>query len=452
MSFAVPSNAILIQTLADLPQAVGGVITLPAGRVIIIDKGGGDPLQLPDDTQLVVPTTSVLRGWDADQNGIIGNVDAPMIVGEGDGLVITDCFLRNFSTDANAFCAEVENGFPGAINGRASRIDRVSVGGSGGLHIKDATAVQCLILSRATREGIRLSGATAGIQILECVFQPDVTDSPSHLVLDGGSHTALRVTDAAFVLTDDSTGIEMLNEPTLALFRLGDSDFIPQPAGGTPGVPFSGNIASGSGPVPFGPDSQSDVLFLSNFGVTESSFSGAMVISSNPTDALTGTLAAGVGNFVRVGAGDPNHPIFVAQSPTARFLVVDQVDPNNPQAQRQVLVYAGPEPITVDVQATSSVKNGAQAPTPDIFQLEAAIRIVYVPISTGVPQPQPATTTALADGFSGQGAVGELTTTAPRLTLQPGDALYVEFANLTNSPPGNPLVDLIVDNISLSFG
>jgi len=124
MSFAVPSNTLFLQSELDLPAPVGGVITLPENRTILVDKSE-DPLVVPNGVQLRVPSTSVLKGWDADQNGIVGNVDAPLIIGDGDGLVLTDLFLRNFSADPNAFCAETENGYPGVINGRASRIERV---------------------------------------------------------------------------------------------------------------------------------------------------------------------------------------------------------------------------------------------------------------------------------------------------------------------------------------
>lgn len=442
MSFAVPSNAILIQTLADLPAAVGGVITLPEGRFILIDKGGGDPLTLPNDTQIRVPSTSVLRGWDADQNGLVGNIDAPLVVGEGDGLVVTDCFLRNFSNDADAFCAEIENGFPGVIDGRASRIDRVSVGGSGGLHIKDAAGVQVNVLSRCTREGIRMSGDTAGVQLVECVFQPGVTDSPQHLVIDGGIHNALRVSDAAFVLTDGSIGINCVNDPQLNLVRFGDSDFIPQPGGGAPGVAIAGSIDTGAGIVTFGPNAKTDVLFLDDFGIEESSFSGAMAIPSNAA-AITDILVAGQGVFVPIGNNNPAHPLYLAQNPNSRFQVIDPVNPGAPQTQRQLLVYTGPEPATVNVTATASIRQNA------IYQLLASMRVVYVP-NGGVPQPQQAFDTVLADGFSGGGATGEVTANAPRITVNPGDAFFLEIANQTNTG-SNPLTNLIVTSVTLGY-
>lgn len=438
MSFAVPSNTLLLQSELDLPAPVGGVITLPERRTILVDKPV-DPLVIPDGVQLRVPTTSVLRGWDADQNGIVGNVDAPLIVGEGDGLVLTDLFLRNFSSDPNSFCAETENGYPGVIDGRASRIERVSVGGRGGVRVQNATAVQINVLSRCSGDGVYLRGATAGVQLLECVFQPDIAASPRHVVLDGGQHDALRISDAALVLTDGSVGIQALNDPTLNLVRVGDSDFIPQPNGGVPGVPVAGNIA---GAIPLGPNAKTDVLFLDDFGVEESSFSGAMVIPSN-ANQITNILAAGVGVFVRVGSGNVNHPLFQAQNPNSRFQVVDPVNPGAPQAQRQLLVYTGPEPVTVNVQANASVRQNG------IYQLLASMRVVYLP-NGGPPQPQTAFNAVLADGFSGGGATGEILATAPRITVNPGDAFYVEIANNTNTG-SNPLTNLIVTSITLGY-
>jgi len=438
MSFSVPSNVLLIQSLADLPAPVGGVIDLPPRRTIIIDQAV-DPIVLPNDVQLRVPTTSILRGWDADQNGIQGNIDAPMIVGEGDGLVLTDLFLRNLSGGVDAYCAELENGYPLAIAGRASRVDRVSVGGTAGVRVQNAAGVQINVLSRCTREGVLLRNGTAGVQLVNCVFQPALTDSPRHVVIDGGQHDALRISDAAFVLTDGSVGIAADNDPVLALVRVGDCDFIPQPNGGVPGVPLAGTIAPG---VPLGPNAQTDVLFLDDFGVEESSFSGAMVIPNNAAQ-ITDILAAGVNTFVRVGNNNPAHPLFQAQNPNSRFQVLDPVNPGAPQAQRQILVYTGPEPVTVNVQANASIRQNG------IYQLLASMRIVYLP-SGGPAQPQQEFDTVLADGFSGGGATGELVASAPRITINPGDAFYVEIANRTNTV-SNPLTNLIVTSMTLGY-
>jgi len=241
------------------------------------------------------------------------------------------------------------------------------------------------------------------------------------------------------VLTDGSVGIQALNDPTLNLVRVGDSDFIPQPGGGVPGVPVAGNIA---GAIPLGPNAKTDVLFLDDFGVEESSFSGAMAIPSN-ANQVTNILAAGVGVFVRIGSGNAAHPLFQAQNPNSRFQVVDPVAPGAPQAQRQLLVYAGPEPVTVNVQANASIRQNG------IYQLLASMRIVYLP-NGGAPQPQTAFDTVLADGFSGGGAVGEVVASAPRITVNPGDAFYVEIANNTNTG-SNPLTNLIVTNITLGY-
>lgn len=434
MSYTIPSDAYLIKTLADLPAPVGGIIELPEDRVILVDKAG-PALAIPADTQLRVPSTSVLRGWDADLNGLQGDVDAPLVIGAGDGLVVTDLFLRNFNAGPDAFCVETENGFPAITNGRASRIERVSVGGTSGVRVRDATAVVVNVLSRCTQDGIVLTGETAGVQLVECVGVPAITDSPRHIVFDGGTHTSIRISDAALTLTDGSVGIQAVNDPTLALVRVGDTDFIPFPAGGVPGVPLAGNIAPG---VPLAPDTQTDVLFLSNFGAPDSSFGGAMAIPNNATQ-ITDILTAGVSTFVRVGNNNAAHPLYVPQSPSARFQVVGAT------AETQALVYTGPEPVTVTADAVASIRQAG------IFQLVASMRIVHVPVSTGIPVPQQAFDTVLADGFSGGGATGELNASAPRLNLSPGDQLYVEIANRTNAPPLNPLVNLIVTSIALSF-
>ena len=427
-------DGIYIRSLADLntiaPADGSGVRTIDEeGCIYIVGE-----LTLPAGERIVLGNRTVLKGCDADVDGIIGNVNAPMISGSGDGVVVTDMFIRNFAAGADAFCVEVENGFPPIVNGRASRVDRVSVGGTSGVRVLNATAVQISILSRCSQEGIVLSGQTAGVQLINCVFTPAITDSPRHIVLDGIQHSALRISGAALVLTDGAIGIDAVNDPALALVRVGDCDFIPQPNGGSPGVAVSGSIAPG---VPFGPNAQSDVVFFDNFGIEESSFSGAMAIFENASE-LTDILSAGVNTFVRIGSGNPNHPLYQAQTPTARFQVLGT------EAQNQALVYTGPEPITANVVATMSVRQA------NIYQLQASLRIVYVPVATGIPEPQPAFASVLADGFSGGGATGEITATAPRLTLNPGDQLYLEIANNTNTGP-NPLTNLFVTNVALGY-
>ena len=199
-----------------------------------------------------------------------------------------------------------------------------------------------------------------------------------------------------------------------------------------PITPVAGNIAPG---VPLGPDTQSDVLFLGNFGISDSSFGGAMSIPTNPNQF---TDIPAQSTFVRIGNNNVNHPLFVAQNPTARFAVVGA------QAQNQVLTYTGPEMITTDVFATLSIRQAS------IYQLQASARIVKLPISTGIPEVLNTVSGVLADGFSGGGAVGEITVTAPRVMLEPGDSLYLEIANDTNTP-GNPLTDLSVSNVVLNF-
>jgi len=428
-------DGIYIRSLADLntiaPVDGAGVRTIDEEGCIFIVGA----LTLPDGERIVLGNRTVLKGGcDADLDGILGNVDAPLISGSGDGIIVADLFIRNTNPGDDAFCVETENGFPAIIDGRASRVEGVSVGGTNGVRIQNATAVQVSILSRCVGDGIVLRGTTAGVQLIGCVTVPPVTASPRHIVLDGGLHQAFRCSDAALVLTDGAIGIAAQNLPALNLVRIGDTDFIPQPGGGPPGVALDGDIAPG---VPLSPNAQSDVLFISNFGLEESSFSGAMAIFEN-TSEETDILSAGVNTFVRIGSGNPSHPLYQAQNPTSRFQVVGT------EAQNQALVYTGPEPITANVTATMSVRQA------NIYQLQASLRIVYVPIATGIPEPQPAFASVLADGFSGGGATGEITATSPRLTLNPGDQLYLEIANNTDTG-GNPLTDLFVTNVALSY-
>jgi len=416
-----------VTQLSDLPAPVSGVRTLPAGTATRICG----TITLPAGERIVVPSDSVLTGRDAALDGIVGDVAAPLIAGAGDGLVVKDLFLRNPNLDPAAYCVYVTNGFNPV--GRASRVENVSIGGTGGVLVEDATSVLLILLSRCTRDGVVLAGQTRGTIVENCVFLADAGSNADNFVFDGGTHTAVRLSAGFFQILNNSVGILARNTPTLSFVRVGSTDFLVTP-GGSPGVVVSGNIAPG---VAFGPDGQSDVMFLSNFGIADSSFSGAMAIATNTTQ-ITDILSAGQSVFVRVGSGNASHPPYTALNPTSRFAVTGA------QTQNQALVYTGPEPITATVTANASIRQN------NIYQLQAAMRIVHVPVSTGIPVPQTTFTGVLADGYSGIGATGEITATAPRLSLEPGDQLYVEIANNTDTI-GNPLTNLVVSSITLSF-
>jgi len=431
----------VIRSLSDLPAPDDdGVISLTDPGCALL----AGSITLPDGVRIALGGQTVLQGCDPDVSGIFGNVDAPLISGisPDSGIVITDLFVRNSSTADNGYNIEVTNGFVGDPDVRPCRVDRCSIGGGRGVFVHDVSGATITVLSRCESESIRLSGLTNGVQIIQSLMTVPSSASPTHIVFDGGNHAAIRLSDLALIMDNGNVGIQMLNLPSISLFRLGDSDFVPQ----GPGTPYSGEISGGSGPVDFGPDSQNDVLFFDNFGVEESSFSGGMVINSN--SIATDVTTLGFGTFVPVGwNAAPAHAPFLAENNNSRFEVTN---PGGP-AEIQRLRYIGPEPISVRVTADVTLE------TTVIFQKRVAVRIDYFPggLPSPVAAPLPPVTGSpqtefaglLADGFSGGGSVGFIQATA-RLTLNPGDELAVE---VTDQGTLNPAVNLICVACNLSF-
>lgn len=424
-------NSIFISTLGDLnalAPAVGGVRTLDIPNTCVIIDG---EIALPDNERIVVGNRTALLGCDADIAGLLGNVDAPLVSGSGDGLVVADIFLRNFSVGTNSSCLYVTNGF--VPTGRASRVDRVSVGGSRGVIIEDATSVSVNILDRCELQGIVLRGNTAGVQLLSCVHigDPLGLTTPTYVFFDGGNHQAIRISGSVYFLGPGVTGIDAsTNPPALnlsTLWRVGNCDFIPN--GGTPVLPS--NLANLPG-VP-------GVFFTGNAGISDSIFGGQIGYNGNPTSQATTIAAIGViqpdgsvTNAVRIGNGNPANPIYVLGDASAR-VALDQ--PGG--AESAALQWGAIETANVEVTASISLRSV------DGNAKAIAGQLVYLP-SGGPPQFLAAFTSVT--GILALANAG-FVSVSTGLQVNPGDAVAVEIANLTSG--GNQ--NLIVDSINLQM-
>lgn len=418
-------DSIHISSLAQLntiaPADPSGVRTLDIpNRCVIFDAA----ITLPDGERIVLGNSTILKGCDADIAGLLGNVDDALVSGSGDGIVVSDLFLRNFSAGPDAFCVYVTNGANPA--GRASRVDRVSVGGRLGILIENAAAVNINILSRATEQGVVLRGTTIGTQLIDCVFGGDPTQpvTPVHVDIEPGLHSALRIMGCAFTLTTGSTGIMVSGAPTLELIQVSSNAFIP--AGTPPGTPVD--------PATL-PDQQADVFFTGNAGTADSTFGGSAGYNGNPTAETTtisvvGTILPGgeVTGAVRVGAGNLANPAFVLNPASAR-VTLDQPA----GAESAVLRWAAIESANVAVSAAISVRSAdalAKAIAGQIVRVPAAGPPTFVAAFTGVTGGL-----ILAAGFiQPEGGIS---------AIPPGDGIAIEVANLTDT------VDLIIDSVDL---
>jgi len=423
-------NAIFISNLSELDAiapSVGGVRTLDVPKCVIIDG----EITLPDNERIVLGNRTVLLGCDADIAGLLGNVDGPLISGSGDGLVVTDIFLRNFSVGPNSACLYVTNGFNPI--GRASRVERVSVGGSRGLIIEDAAAVSVNILDRCDLQGIVLRGNTVGVQLLSCVHMGDPLGSttPTYVFFDGGDHQALRISGSVYFIGPGVTGIDASTNPPVlnlsTLWRVGNCDFIPN--GGTSFLPS--NLAN----LPGAPG----VFFTGNAGISDSIFGGQIGYNGNPTSQATTIAAIGViqpdgsvTNAVRVGTGNPANPLYVLGGASAR-VILDQPA----GADSAVLQWAAIEAANVEVTASISLRSV------DGTAKAVAGQLIYLPLG-GPPQFLAAFTSVT--GVLALANAGFVSVSAG-LQVAPGDAVAVEIANLTAG--GNQ--NLIVDSINLQM-
>jgi len=398
MSHIPPTKALRIQSASALPAPVGGVITMPEDLILLVEDA---PLVLPDQTQLLIPDTSILRGWDTDLNGIVGNVDDAMIIGQGNGLVLNRLFCVNQSVDPNSAVALATTNL---ANPRVSRFDNLSISGTNGV-ILDNTAFVAVdvLLDRCTGPGIEFRNANTNFQLSQYTGLGSNSGKVGISVSDTATLTNARFSQSSFLLSDPgSFGIVKAVAATLS--NVGFSDVL-----------FTG---PGTSLLGLGADTQPDVIFFSSFGVENSRFGGEVAI---PLNGAQVTNMPPPPSFVPVGAGNPNHPLFSLSAGSARIQVV-----GGPNTEDQELEYIGTSPLSVTVQASVSLYN------PSGNQQGFAIRVVKNPNTTPVVLDPPQLTGSNASGTT-IAASGSITYVAST-TLEPGDRLQLQVSNQTTLP------------------
>lgn len=411
MSFSVPSDTIYIRHQNDLPAPVGGVITLPQNVVVEIQG----QVDLDNDVQIFVPETTVIVGRDADTDGIVGNVNAPLI-DTSNGLVVSNVFLRNFSVGADAFCIRTTTA--GILVPRVSRIEGVSVGGTRGILIDTATAVGVmLLLDRTVLEGIVFRGTNAGVQILNQVRNSDAL-TPEGVVFDANSTTIATVIESCRypLQTAGSVGIRKDPTATFVSVALLSNTFLILAPGATPLVGLTA-------------DGQIDVLFLGNYGIQNSKTGGSIGIDGNP--APSDTVIPGADTFVPVGNGNNlTHPIYTLD-PSSSRVALSQVN----GAPTGVLVLTANEPINAMVfaaVAARTVSGNPKAFSAQVVKNPGGGQEILTPRFTSV------TGGAIVNSA---GSLSFQTSTS----MVTGDVLQLQVANRTDGD------GLIIDSVNLSI-
>jgi len=433
-------DALVFTGRADLARIATSVVVENRGgrdvTVYVLDYPGRvvvpvGATTLNTDEAIRLGNLTPLVGQDADTSGILGQCPGPLIDGLGDGVVVTDVFIRNFepaATVPEAFCVFATNGANPA--GRASRVERVSVGGTRGVLVENAVAVAINVLDRCTDVGIALRGAIQGVQLIDCVHPGDFTgaNTPTYVEL-AAVDPVVRISGSVYALTPGTTAIDASGATLLpgSLVRVGNCDFIP--AGGTPVVPA--NLAN----LPNAPG----LFFTGNAGTLDSIFGGQIGYNGNPGSQATTIAAIGaiqpdgsVSNAVRIGTGNPANPLYVLGGASAR-VILDQ--PGG--ADSAVLQWAAIEPANVEVTASISLRSV------DGNAKAVAGQLIYLPLG-GPPQFLAAFTSVT--GILALANAGFVSVSAG-LQIAPGDAVAVEIANLTSG--GNQ--NLIVDSVNLQL-
>ena len=405
----------VVESVNDLPAPVGGVRTLPAGTVTLVCG----VITLPAGERIVVPNDSVLQGRHPEVDGIIGDVDAPLIDTAGNGLYLRKLYLVNNSAGASAYCARTTS-----LAGPAARgtvIDSVSFfGGVRGLLIDTAFFVSLSgAISRVDGEGVTFRGNVDAAQIFGYTMSNPTSPTARGIVFEAGSVVnSLRVNSSQFGLQQPTQiAVEQEAGATIDLVAFIGNAFLPLT------IPFPTPL------VGLSPNGQIDVLFFANYGVEESKYGGT--ISLNNPGAVP-TVNPGVGTWARVGNGNAvAHPLYTLDGGSARVLL-DQ--PAGAESAR--LVYGGTEPSAVTLSAALSL-----GPSALIAALQVGARLVHLPAGGGSSPISPAIFTSTS-GIILSGASIAL---QGSIVLNPGDAIALEVQNATDG------TDLVVDSANFGF-
>lgn len=413
MTFIRPSSSLYVSSVEDLPPPVAGVRTLPENSVVVIEG----EVTLPAGERIVVPDTSILRGRDTDFDGLIGDVDAPLIDTSGDGIVVNRLFLRNFNAGVSAYCVRGTS----TLGQRPTRLENLSVGGSRGILLENVVFPAVLgVLNRCDVVGVSLRGNVTNLFAEQFIM---VTPTPGAVGIDiepGSNVSAARFSESSFLFFDPTQiGIRRDMSAVINDIALFDNTFFPVGVG----APATGIT----------PDGQPDVLVFTNFGVPDSKIGGNMGIPSNPTSLLTVIPAANT--FVPIGNGTPTHPAYVLDPASARVRL-NPAPPPTPQAQLTTLEYIGVESSNTTVFGSMSVSSNA------LGGKRLSGRVVRIPFDGSPDVPLSPTFESNTGGLLN--SAGSLSFQVSTL-LFPGDRLRLEIANNTDAD------DLIVVACNVGF-
>jgi len=381
----------VVESLDDLPAPVGGVRTLPAGPTLICGV-----ISLPIGESLLVPSDAVLLGRDADIDGIIGNVDGPLI-DTINGIICKDLFLENLSIAPIACCIRINS------NGlRVSRIETVSRSGVIGLLLDTASVVTIRDgVSRHTGVGILFRGLGQSVSIVNETFFPPVSPTTAVIFEAASNYTAVAFSNCAFDLSNPlSVGIDISVAATIALIGIVTNAFLGL------GISLQGRTPANI-----------EITSEGNVELRDSLIRGGAAITGNSAQL---TPIAVAGTFVRVGSTNPAHPLYVPDLNNERVTLVGAT------AATQVLQYTGLD-NDQPIEAFYSVVMA----TTFLGGVVASARLVRIP-SGGGPAIVIPNTTVEASTAGLLNSTNTLTWSGS-FDANPGDGIAIEVTNVTNT-------------------
>jgi len=374
------------------------------------------PLQLEKGEQLIVPPTSLLFGFDQVLDTIIGEVaDGPVVTGEK-GLRMESLGVHNL---AKTGCAVELQG--NSIN---SAIRECNMFAHNCILIRGGNLVTVEDALLRGYQGVVCQGTvTSGFQALNNIFQSSEKDACFILFDERAQGPGCVIRQCVHQATVPQKALEIRAEAgRVGLFVLQNNLFL------KPVIALTGRT----------PD-DFDVQSAGNVGVRNSAFKGNMTFrnfDSGPNNVGHATFVKQKRNWVPVGNGSKNHPLFKTSKGSARVEVLGSTT----QEQRLVVPRGALlEEVSREITASMSFTAAYDL----IGGRNIALRIIQKRASTGQEDQIGPEFAASTGNFINETNSLTITATEP---VAPGDEFRLEVANLTDDNP------VIVQSASLSIG
>ena len=386
---------LIVESLADLPAPIGGIITLPDNTLIracgAIDLEGN---------RLNLGVNSVLVGANAAIDGFFTDNPASLVIATGVDFTCPGLFFQNDTGPIVDFDGQDV----ASVMVFATTFQSSLAFGT----ILDAVMVSLgSIILTGLADGIVMDGTIPNTSIAN-TFMLNASGTFTGITIPATATIGnLEILDTTMQLAPGMTGLSFAVGGTYTRVTVLGSFF-------TGGTALAG-VTKGD----------PRFRFLINVGILDSIVAGQMAFSGN----LSGveTVISVTGTFVRPGTGNAGtHPVFVASPPNERFSIIGATAPT------QQLRYNGLANVQLCVRVTLSVQNqgaGAEGFSARLRQNGVLIPNAVLDGQTGGP--------AASAGNIGVEAL---------VTAEPGDVFDYEIANLTSTD------DLTISSSSLSCG